>query len=607
MKKRLYIFLLLCSCILINGQKIHADSNMDGGGSGGGTQEGTNSNYYVSGDDGVRITIVDTSTKCRAAGTRTIDFYRLSKLGKNIVHFGKKCKIEYMGVGGYQSGQALQQSSDSYVYDSSHHMVALQKENIPTIVSSSSSSSNIEEIKAYFNNAEILEGIAAHAGISYANLISGNYKILIEPMIYLTFEGNYIALTAHEAAKLDISMGGSTTSGGALRAKFVSFTHKNLPLSIFLEKKDLGIKPWTGSKYARVENGSILSSLGVGILSFAAKGNDVDLDAGNYVYRPNTDVVTSVDVAVTDGNEDGATCDNPISVRFSGAYIGTTEVTGITIPQGGSRFVWIKWRTPNVTNKTHTTITAEIAGGSTSSSSVSIPITISPIALKEPENPTADDVAPRQFSKNTTPSFPTTGALSKFSSPVKSLSWHTYTCSKRIVETGDTYEGEDGNRIPIYEIVYDFSTNDYTGRIGYTRVNVSSDHSVDANVNDDVVKSGYGIEVEVQSNVIGGSSGTTGIQSFCAYFPEYNYKKYRRDGVKSGARLLDTVEFPVNKYSLKRNKVHFTPIWYPDGKYKVYVESFDAWTPAGMLCSSGTGEVKIEGAMWDNWYVQKKD
>lgn len=607
MKRLRIVILILYCCILVqHGEIIKADSNMDGGGSGGGTQAGTSQNYYSSGDDGVRITVIDTKTKCRASGTRTIDYYRKEgKEEKNIMHFGKVCKIEYMGTGGYALGRNLIQSNEKYSVDKEGKKVAYKVGDMPTIVSNSYSNSSIEKIKEYFNNEDRLRGIASRTGISYDTLISGQYKVMIEPLIFLTFQGNYMAMTAHEAAKLDMAMGGTLTSGGALRAKFVSFTHKNLPLSIFLKKKDLGIRPWTGSKTGRVQNGSILSYLGVGILSFAPEGNEVDLDTSRYVYQPDTDVITSIDVNVTGGNEDGATCDNPLTVQFSNPFFGTITVTGITIPQGGSRPVWIKWHTPNTKEKISTSVDVQITGGAASASHASIPITISPLVRKEPTNPTADDTKPGSFDINKSPTFPTTSVLSRFGSPVTSTSWHTYTCTKRSV-LDYYYEDLEGNYIPIYKTVYQYTVNNYSSRLVYTKIKVKPDSSTKgACQKSNSIKSGYGIEVEITSNVSGSSSYCTGIQSACVYFPEFNYKRYRRDAKLPSASLLSTLTLPVNQYSLNNSRVHFTPIWFPNGSYKVYAEVFDAWTPAGMLCSTGTASINIEGSMWDDWYIRK--
>ncbi|BCN29539.1 hypothetical protein [Anaeromicropila herbilytica] len=590
---------------------VKADPNMDGGGKGGGTQQGSGSNFYSTGDDGVRITIVDMKTKRRAEGTISIDYYR--KPGKTqtaVFHFGKVCKLEYMGVGGYPTQADLKQSSDDYNKNENGQYTAFNVDDMPTIVSNSSSNSSIEKIKNYFNDSTRLELIAKRVGINYNQLISGNYKIIIEPMIYITFETRYIAMTAHEAAKLDMALGGTTTTGGKLRAKFVSFTHKNLPLSIFLKKKELGIKRWTGSKTERVNNGRILEYLGIGILSFKPDEVETDIEAGNYTYRPDTDVITAIDVSV--GSEgDGATCDNPITVQFSGDMITTTQVTGITIPPNGSRLVWIKWHTPNLKTKTSTTIHALIVGGGTASSA-SVGIVISPIDEKEPPNPTADDHKPINWSDDILPTFPKTGALSKFSSPVSARSWHTYTCTKKSVWNGEYYtdaKGKyildgSGNRIKIYETVYEFSTNHYSASLVDTNTKLKPDNTTKkSNITVSSVKSGYGIELNVASNIVGSSSDTTGIQTAVVYFPEFSYKKYRRIGKLPGAALNSTIQFPINQYSIYKNPVHFTPIWFPDKEYKVYIESLDAWTPAGMICDKATASIQVKGSLWDDWHI----
>lgn len=433
----LFIFIFL-----LNYTQVKADSNMDGGGSGGGSQDGSSENFYSSGDDGVRITIIDIKTGMRAIGTRTIDYSKKDKSGKTTVHFGKYCKIEYMGVGGYSGGKNLTQSNDDYVTDASGKIVNYYVSDLPIIVSSSLGNSDIDQIKDYFDDKARLEVIASRVGITYTELTNGNYKLIIEPVIYLTFQGRYMAMTAHEAAKLDMALGGTSTTGGQLRAKFVSFSHKNLPLSIFLKKKELGVKRWTGSKTDRVNNSQILEYLGIGILSFEPESAEVGVGGGKYQYRPNTDVITSVDVSV-DNIGDGATSDNPITVQFSGDMIGTITITGIVIPAGGSRPVWFKWRTPNVDELTTSKIYVNIIGGSTASSVIDI--TIRPIVEMEPANPIADDKKKSTWNDDTLPTFPKMWELRSFSSPQKTASWHTYTCTKRSVWTGEyetDWEGE---------------------------------------------------------------------------------------------------------------------------------------------------------------------
>ena len=68
--------------------------------------------------------------------------------------------------------------------------------------------------------------IAELTGFNYDTLINGDYKILLEPIAYMTFNGVKIAMTATEAALYDQQL------GGGLRSKMVSLSHKNLPLAM---------------------------------------------------------------------------------------------------------------------------------------------------------------------------------------------------------------------------------------------------------------------------------------------------------------------------------------------------------------------------------------
>jgi hypothetical protein len=623
MKKYVYalkIFIFAVLVINLTSPDVYADSNMDGGGSGGGSGSGTSTNYYSTSDYGVRITVIDKATNRKVEGTLTIDYHKTGKEGKEVSHFGKVSKLEYMGVAGYSSQKSLAWSSENYTLNPMGIKISYKVDDLPIIVSSNTTGdSDIEVIKTYFNNEDRLRGIASRVGISYETMICGNYKIIIEPVIYLTLDGNYIAMTAHEAAMLDMLMGGTTSTGGQLRSKFVSFTHKNLPLSIFLEKKDLGVNRWTGSKYNRVMNGDILKYLGIGILSFAGTTNtevtvDPDIGTSAFTYRPDTDVITSVDVGVGYGGY-GATTDNPITVQFSGDLIETTQVSGIVIPPGGSRLVWIKWRTPSVNVKTTSYIYVNIISGGGSASG-SIKININPIQEKEPPNPTADDKKPYGWSNVYLPSippFPKIGALYSFTAPQKSLSWHTYTCTKRYEWFGYYYtdiegnflEDEFGDPIKIYEPVYDFSVNNFSASLTATNAVLTPDAvTIKANPKINEIKSGYGVELRVTSNIsTNNSSSVTGIQNAVVYFPEHMYANYRRICKLPGAALNSTLQFPVNLYSIKSSRVHFLPIWFPDKEYMVYIETLDAWTPAGMLCDSTTANIQVKGSMWDDWKI----
>ena len=95
--------------------------------------------------------------------------------------------------------------------------------------------------------------VASAAGVDYETMVSGSYKLLVEPIAYFTHNGKYYAMTATEAALYD------QKSGGALRRTMPSLTHKNLPLSMFLEESDLGISAWNGSISGRQSNSDIIA------------------------------------------------------------------------------------------------------------------------------------------------------------------------------------------------------------------------------------------------------------------------------------------------------------------------------------------------------------
>jgi hypothetical protein len=67
---------------------------------------------------------------------------------------------------------------------------------------------------------------------------------------------------------------------------------------------------------------------------------------------------------------------------------------------------------------------------------------------------------------------------------------------------------------------------------------------------------------------------------------------------------INNFRFPVNPNAKDNARLHFTPIWMPDGDYQVQTIISDVWTPAGML--SGyytTNRVVISGNAYDDWTV----
>ena len=266
------IFPLFLSLLLMLSMGVTAlasgEGNIDGGG--GGMGSGTATDVWHS-QDGVRITVV---TAEGSVASTPFDLSNFNISG-DILHFGKVSKLQYSG------GASL--SLDAGTYVCSKPGTAL-----PRIISGTRSRASIEAIRRYFCSEYAAQLVADKAGIPFEELISGSYKLVIEPIAYFTHGGRNYAMTATEAALYN------QRSGGTLRSKMPSLTHQNLPLSIFLETPDLGYPAWGGTTSGKVSDDEILSALGIGIVSYKDVP-EAELQAPDYTYRVDTDVISGID------------------------------------------------------------------------------------------------------------------------------------------------------------------------------------------------------------------------------------------------------------------------------------------------------------------------
>lgn len=189
--------------------------NIDGGG--GSMGDATSHGSWNPGNEGVRVTVVRASD--HAVVTTPFDLTNKTP-SAGIYHFGKVSKIQY------NNGTGLSPVQGGYSYKN-------PVQPMPRIISTNGRN-NIEAIKKYFCSEYVVKFIAEETGMDYDTLISGEYKILLEPIAYYKFQGVMIATTATEAALYD------EVVGGQLRYWMGSLTAKNLPLSMFLETPDLG-------------------------------------------------------------------------------------------------------------------------------------------------------------------------------------------------------------------------------------------------------------------------------------------------------------------------------------------------------------------------------
>ena len=532
------------------------DPNIDNGG--GGLKDGSSENFWNPGNDGVRVTIVDAETG--AVKSASID-YTNTNASDIALHFGKVSKAEYVG------GTALSATTSSYTFIN-------PTEPLPTIISDGSGAS-IEEIRSYFTDEQVVKRIAEHTRIEFDDLTNGDYKLMVEPIMYITFNGIRTAMTATEAALYNMQ------TGGEMINKMGPLSHKNLPLAMFLEKDDLGYTAWTGSKNSYMTDSDIIQYLGVGIVSFKEPEEEVEVAASDYEYRVDTDVYTSI--TVTGGEH---TPDNPVTVRF---YIKNKVYTvgNIVYPKGASQLVWCKWHAPNTEQTVNIKVT--VTGGA-SASKTNITANIVDLNKNPPPDPTADD---RNDSFRAV-SVPNREQRTSAAWSVWSAYWQPkWVWQSRWRWTGKRWV-DRGSWVDKGE--WKFRSNSYSVSMS-ANMQITCDEKNPTNVGR-TMKSGYGINETVTASISGNGQHTE-LQNAVAYFPEFYYKTYWR--------LLEytngALEFRKNKYSTYNNRTHFTPLWYPDGNYKVYTWAIDCWTPAGMLSANLTDSLTIKGNVFDDWHI----
>ena len=560
--KRIFAFFL--SLLLILGicpMSALADTggsgNVDGGG--GSMGQGTSQNSWNPGMDGVRVTVIYSETQKPASAS--IDL--TSKTPAIKIHFGKVSKIQY------RDGSSISPTTSSYVY----YNPAIT---MPRIISTGSSKASIEAIKKYFCDEIIVRYIAELTGISYDDLITEKYKLLLEPIAYFKHNGVMYAMTAHEAALYD------NQTGGALRRTMTSLTHKNLPLAMYLEYSDLGFAAYSGPTNKTCSNDTIIAYLGMGIVRFEEQPPEqpepTDYD---YEYRVDTDVITPVTLyAGSEINPDG-----PATVTFT-IKGSTYRMNNIVIPEGDSQLAWVKWHTPS--EPQDITITVRTNRGTLSQTTIKAKVV--DLSGNDPPDPKATDTAGSWRPS----SVPSREEKSYAAWSVWWAQWHPYWVWH---STGD----DDGYWVD--EGWYDFFRDNYSASMTAT-TRIEPDEKVPTAAGN-TMKSGYGVSNTVTATVSTSApmSHYTYGQTAVSYFPEFNYTTYWRllDPLSSGKTAR--FQFAENIYSTYKQRVHFSPVWFPDGSYTVNTHVMDIWTPAGMLCANLTDSVMISGSLYDDWHI----
>lgn len=566
------------------------DPNIEGGG--GGMGEGTAENWWRNGFDGIRVSVMRGTV-----AIRTFDLANTDWSGTIERCFPVKDKLTYKRT------QAIN------VIRSYTNVTLPNDMRLPTIIPDGGGN-NTDAIRNYFTDSRVVSYIAENVGMDYDELISGDYKLLLEPMAYMVYNGKWWAMSATEAALYDVA------TGGDLRSKMPSLTHQNLPLCMFLERADLGIPAWqsaasgnAGATRGHQSDIDILNYLGVGIVSFLGLEDIEETPmpgAGvyDYTYRTDTDVITSVLISNNLGRD--MTPDSGDYVTFQ--INGTTYHKQIVCPEDKHQLVWLKWHTPSTAQDILVTVTQP--GGD----EILLTVSIEDLQEKTPPDPGYDGpgegpgITGTKYRPNfTPPAAPSWGNNTSASWSQWIVHWEeewvAYPEPVRIPKPDGTEELIYGEWVGWW----DFSLATYEARLSVD-FELMPNARVPTAVRRGgkyVMGSGYGVDAVCKVSVTGpSSSDVTKVQNVVAVFPEFDYATYDRLLEPERNAYNTTWGFKSNPYSYYGEPVHFTPVWYPDGPYEVSAVVFDVWTPGGMLYVSTRDSVTIDGDMYDDWYIR---
>ncbi len=436
--------------------------------------------------------------------------------------------------------------------------------------------------------------------------------------------------------------------------KVASCTHSDLPNSIVLEEDWVGLTAYTplpdGDKWS---NDRIIKGGGIG-MRMLKPGQISEISDGDseVTYRTDTDVYTTVDIFAMydditpnknhmseDTRDSFRSDDNKAYVTFT-TSTGYTETVPIVLPSDETRQAWIKWHTPLEPGTV--TIDVSISGNDSAmikgfGRTATFTATIEELVENTPPDTKATDKMPIGYS---------IPKMQKFRmGAIDTTNWNTYSAvweedlvwQEYWVEVKDEYiEGQwiddgydsEGNPKEEWEDGYwtykeedqgwmldkgqwIWGRQDYSATLrGDVDVRPDDDCQTDKKFGYDyIMKSGYGIHQVVDVKITDETGMSTDAQNVVTYFPEFNYEEYFRILEETEENKF---EFATNKYSIKTHdgtidRIHFTPLPFPDGEYNIWTKVEDVWTPGGELSIDLTDRIKIEGNVYEDWRIVPMD
>ena len=268
--------------IEISGEELKAsardgDTNIGSGGGGdlGGAVSDDTKVTGTERDEGVRVTLVEAETG--KVLKKPIDFANNPMPVTRC--FGQVSKMSYLGIG----------NNKVKLNPTSNYTFKKPATPLPKIIGG-----DLQTIKKYFGDMNFAKYFSDLIKFDYEEMTKGKYKLILEPIGYPKISGSYYACTATELAMLD------KLQNGQIRKKLLDFSHKQLPLAMFLEEDDFGVKAYKGNKNTRQNNETIINQLGIGIVTFKEKEEEEKPPVVNYTYRTDTEVITAIEISGID-------------------------------------------------------------------------------------------------------------------------------------------------------------------------------------------------------------------------------------------------------------------------------------------------------------------
>lgn len=309
----------------------------------------------------------------------------------------------------------------------------------------------------------------------------------------------------------------------------------------------------------------------------------------NSDYRAGTEVITSFEV-FNNSRHNLIPANNPV-VRFnayyynkSGVYISLVDTSKSTvIPAYGNNLVFFKWTIPSDVADKYIYISATMLSdeydGNTANNYMYTSRFIYPVTISQTPNTKFEKSKPGGWSAVSAPSTQADSAIwSEWSYANGSFIKNTYGIRLSTVST------------PIITPDSNSPSAKY----------INGQWSI---------KSGYGFSLSLYPSItsISGiaypsSYAYTAVQRGYALFPEFVYSS-SNNNYRTLQLVGGSFQFYINPLA-NGKRLHYTPIWYPNGSYATSCYLYDFWTPAGMLSARiNSNSLIIDGSLYDDWFI----